>query len=92
MGIVAAVLRSFYSLFVLLVIIRVILSWIRPVVYSSDNVIIRFIYAVTEPVLAPIRALLEKIGFFRNLPLDFSPVIAILLLQIIFSFIITLIS
>ncbi|MCH7786012.1 MAG: YggT family protein [Chloroflexi bacterium] len=58
---------------------RVILSWIN---VSPSNPISIFIFQVTEPILAPIRRLLPKMG-----TLDLSPMIAILLITVIKSFI-----
>jgi len=69
-----------------LLISRVILSWIAP--YGSTNRIIRYIYEMTEPVLALCRRIFpigNKIG------LDFSPVIAIILLEILEMLVIKLI-
>lgn len=64
------------NLYELVIIARVILSWVNADPY---NPIVRFIYNITEPVLAPIRQLLptERIG------IDFSPFIVILLIQLI---------
>lgn len=59
---------------------RVILSWIN---VSPSNPISVIIHQVTEPILAPIRRLLPKMGM-----LDLSPMIAIILITIIRSFII----
>jgi YggT family protein len=59
-----ALLIDAYSLVVLS---SVILSWIR---LSEDNPFVRFIQALTEPVLAPIRRVLPDLGGF-----DFSPMI-----------------
>jgi YggT family protein len=59
----------------LLIIARVILSWIR---IGYENPIVRFIYEITEPILAPIRKLMPG-----NIMIDFSPLIAILILQLI---------
>ena len=58
---------------------RVILSWIN---VSPSNPISMFIFQVTEPILAPIRRILPKMG-----TLDLSPMIAILLITVIKSFI-----
>jgi|AntDeeMinimDraft_5_1070356.scaffolds.fasta_scaffold74445_1 YggT family protein len=72
-----------------LIIGRIILSWIKP--NPQDQRLrkaIRFIYQVTEPILAPIRRLLPtgKIG------IDFSPFIAVLALGIIRNFLIQILS
>jgi YggT family protein len=64
------------NLYELVIFARVILSWVNADPY---NPIVRFIYNITEPVLAPIRQLLptERIG------IDFSPFIVILIIQLI---------
>ena len=64
----------------LLFIVRAILSWFPTVDLGG---IMDFIYSVTEPVLAPIRSVLHSIPFFRNFPLDFSVLIAFLLIDVI---------
>ena len=62
-----------------LIIARIILSWVPHNAYSP---IFRFIYEITEPVLAPFRKLLP-----RNTMMDFSPIIAVLVLQLVESLI-----
>ena len=57
-----------------LLLVSVLVSWL-PV--SRDNPIIRFIYSVTEPMLAPLRRV-SCIG-----GLDFSPMLALLLLDLV---------
>ena len=52
---------------------RVLLSWIDPMGNMRITQIIR---DVTEPLLAPIRSLMPGMAMF-----DFSPIIALLLLQ-----------
>jgi len=64
------------------ILIRVLLSWVNPDPY---NMIVQFLYKVTEPVLYPLRKLLPtnfKIG------IDISPVIAILLIIFLKSFLV----
>lgn len=67
-----------------LLLARVILSWI-PI--GTDNVIIRFIYQVTEPILAPIRKIVDRSAVGSNMMIDFSPLIAFLILSLIRTFI-----
>ncbi|MCL0044325.1 YggT family protein [Dehalococcoidia bacterium] len=55
---------------------RVILSWFPQA--SSSNPLVQFIYAMTEPVLRPIRRFVPKFGM-----LDVSPMIALILIIII---------
>jgi YggT family protein len=58
-----------------LILARVIISWVSP---GSGSAIATFVYSATEPILAPIRSLMPSAAGF-----DFSPMIAILILQVI---------
>ena len=60
--------------------LRAVLSWF-PI--RDDNPILTFVHAVTEPIVAPIRALFDRMGWFRNLPIDISFLVAYLLLSLI---------
>ncbi|NLM04206.1 MAG: YggT family protein [Clostridiales bacterium] len=70
----------------ILILARVVLSWTNPNPYSS---IVRFIYGVTEPILAPIRNLIYRLGY--NGMIDFSPILAIFLINILFDIIIRMV-
>lgn len=73
--------------------LRVILTWIMPAHRRGYNSFIQIVYAITEPILGPIRRLLDKSSMMNNLPIDFSPWIAMILLQsVIRSFFIYLIT
>ena len=54
-----------------LIIIRALLSWVNPDPY---NVIVQFIYMVTEPLLAPFRRLIPA----YSIGIDLSPIFALL--------------
>ena len=60
----------------ILIIARALLSWV-PNLIDPRGPIAEFLYTTTEPILAPIRSLMPR------MMLDFSPLIAILLLQLI---------
>jgi len=62
---------------ILVIILRMILSWF---VHGNENALNNFLIQCTEPILKPIGRLLPGTG-----PLDFSPMIAILLLELIRS-------
>lgn len=64
----------------LCMLIRALLSWF-PI--RDDNPILRFVCMVTEPLIAPIRALFDRMGWFRNFPLDISFLVAFLLLSFV---------
>jgi YggT family protein len=59
------------------ILVRVVLTWF-PV--DPSNPIIRVLFEVTEPVLAPFRRVIPKIGMF-----DLSPIAAMLVIQVILS-------
>jgi YggT family protein len=59
----------------LLLIVRVALSWFSPI---PTNELTRWVYRLTEPVLAPVRALLPSLG-----GLDFSPMLALIAIQVL---------
>jgi YggT family protein len=59
----------------LAILFRVLMSWVDPLGNMRITQILR---DLTEPMLAPIRSLLPGMGMF-----DFSPIIAMLILQAI---------
>jgi len=63
------------------VIVSALLSWVNPDPY---NPIVRFLYSVTEPVFRPIRRLIG----YRLGPIDISPIIVILAIIFIQSFLV----
>ena len=78
---VAIILHYVLTFYMWIVIARAILSWVNPDPY---NPIVRFIHNVTEPVLYWVR---------RRLPvslggIDFSPVLVILAIYFIRSFVV----
>jgi len=68
-AIFVAVANLAFGLFDILIILRVIASW---VVAVRDVWIFRFAYAVTEPLLIPFRNWLYRYEFVRRCPLDLS--------------------
>ena len=62
------------------VLARVIISWV-PV--QKENKLVTFLYQVTEPILAPIRSMVERSSFGKNMMFDVSPIIAFLLIGLI---------
>jgi len=65
-----------------LLVIRIILSWVGADRY---NEIVQIVYRVTDPVLAPLRRLPLRIGM-----MDFSPIVAFIILSVIKSFIVNI--
>lgn len=71
--------RYLVDLLELAIFITVIISWL-PV--KKDNRFIKLLYQITEPIMSPIRSLLQKSEFTKNLMMDFSPIVALLLLEL----------
>lgn len=70
-----------------LVIIRVLVSWVRPNVRDKLVLrLLRLLYNLTEPILSPFRRLVPA-----NYGVDFSPIIALLAMSILERIIISLI-
>ncbi len=76
----ATVLDMVLSLYMWLIIIRALLSWVNPDPY---NPIVRFLYGITEPVLARIRRFIPPLG-----GIDLSPLVAILAIVFLKQFLI----
>jgi YggT family protein len=66
------------QLYVLILFIRAILSWFPPSYNSPLNGVRRFVFVVTEPVLAPFRRLIPPVG-----GLDISFIVAFFVVEII---------
>jgi YggT family protein len=76
MIILAQIIHRIIQLFVLVVLIQAILSYF----VDPYNPVRRFLDRVVNPFLAPIRRVVPLVGMF-----DFSPLILIILLQILDS-------
>jgi len=59
--------------YMIIIFARAVISWVNPDPY---NQIVIFLYRVTEPVLEPVRRILPM----RNLGIDFSPFIVVLII------------
>lgn len=70
---IAKVLGTVLNIYMWVIIIRALLSWVNPDPY---NPIVQFLQRITEPVLRPLRRLVPvwKLG------IDLSPLIAILII------------
>ena len=78
---VAKIADTLLEIYKWVIIISALISWVNPDPY---NPIVRFLYSVTEPVFRPIRRLIgHRLG-----PIDISPIIVILAIIFIQSFLI----
>ena len=65
-----------FQIYIFIVIARALVSWVNPDPY---NPIVRFLYNVTEPVLARLRRILPlQLGGF-----DLSPIVLLVLLSVV---------
>ena len=77
---VAQLLNIAITLYIWVVIIRALLSWVNPDPY---NPIVRFLQSITDPVLFRIRSFLPSMA-----GIDLSPVVLILALYFIKAFLV----
>jgi YggT family protein len=61
---------------------RVVISWFPVAPGSAFASVYSFLYAITEPVLGPIRRIIPPMGV-GGMGMDFSPIIVILVLTVL---------
>lgn len=76
-----ASVRLILSAWYLLFIISAVLSWLPDI----DNAFTDFVFSVTEPVLAPIRDLFDRLDVSSALPIDLSFLVVMILLSIVLN-------
>jgi YggT family protein len=75
MGFIITFIDFLFTALSMAILARVLLSWVDP---QGGNRITQVLHEMTEPILGPIRSIMPSIGMF-----DFSPIIAILLLNVL---------
>ena len=75
MGFLWTFLRFFLAALEVLILARVLMSWLNP---RFEGPVARLLYQTTEPILAPIRRILPSTGM-----IDFSPIVAFLLIGLL---------
>ncbi len=76
------------TVFTWMIIIRAVLSFIRPSGYNRlYQDVVGTLDVLTEPLVAPIRRVVPTVGMF-----DFSPLIALLLLQVVGNLVVQLLA
>ncbi len=71
----AVFLRFFVIALWLVVLGRVLVSWVDP---QFGNPVSRFLFETTEPLLAPVRKVMPQTGMF-----DFAPLVLLLVLGVL---------
>ena len=79
-GSIASFVNVFITVYILLILVYVLSSWIRLPYNPWLNRVQRFLYDVCEPYLRLFRRVLPPLG-----PIDLSPVVAIVVLYLIQS-------
>lgn len=87
-SIVVGTAQALLSILELCMLIRAILSWFP---LKDDNPILLFVTMVTEPIVMPVRALFEKMGWFQDMPIDISFFVAYILLSVISTLLVLLV-
>ena len=78
---IATILHTVLEIYMWVIIIRALISFVNPDPY---NPIVQFLQRVTDPVLYQIR---KRLGM-GNMGIDFSPIIAILLIVLLQKFVV----
>ena len=76
MDIFIYIVRLLCNVLTILILIRVIVSWYSP---RPTNILVVILHRLTEPLLAPLRRIIPRVGRF-----DFTPLVAIILIQLIY--------
>lgn len=87
-NILVSALSIFYDILTFAILVRCIISWL-PI--SRDNFFVKIIYALTEPMLGPVRRLIDKSPLGGGMMVDFSPVIAYFILNFVYVLLIKII-
>jgi len=69
-------IRILCQVLTIAIFLRAILSWFSP---RPTNILAVILYRVTEPLLAPLRRIIPRVGM-----LDFTPLVVIIILQLIY--------
>ena len=81
MSTVINIISWLFQIYEFQILIRVLLSWINVNPYrpTIDHPLVRLLYRITDPVLEPLRRIIPPIGG----AVDITPVVALLLLEIV---------
>jgi len=79
---VATILNSLLTLYFWILLIAAVLSWVNP---DPNNPIVRFLRAVTDPLLYRVR---RALPFLYTSGIDFSPLLVMLAIQFVKIFVV----
>jgi len=78
------IVNVMFEVYSFLIIAQVLMSWIP---HDRYHPVFRFIEEITEPVLTPFRRLIPSVG-----GIDFSPIIALMALELVRRIILSLLA
>ncbi len=73
-------IEVFFRLLYFLIFIRILLSWLPGLNQSAVG---HLLYQLTEPILGPVRQMVDRSPIGGGMMLDFSPIIALFLMNIV---------
>lgn len=79
------IVQTIFKVYYIMIVIRVVMSWIP---HNPMNPVFRFIRETTDLVINPIRRILSRFIGQYPMGIDFSPLIALILIQLLESIII----
>jgi len=86
---IIAIISTLFRAYAFLILVRVVLSWVSPDPYREPfHSIVGVLHRLTEPVLRPLRRIVPPVGG----TVDVSPVVALLLLELVRSLVVSLLK
>ena len=73
----ANIIDKTFLVLTIAIVVRALITWV-PNLVDPRGPIAEFLYTITEPILAPIRSVMPRLGM-----IDLTPMIAIILLQVV---------
>ncbi len=87
--IIETTLYIFIQILSYAVLIRCIFSWLP---MGRNNGFYKLLYAVTEPILAPVRKMIARSPIGGGMPIDFSPVLTFFIIEAIYTVIVNILN
>ena len=79
MAFFALTVSAYISIIYFALMMRVIMGMFT----GGSGLLASFVYAVTEPILLPIRRKLDKMELFQDIPIDLSVLVAMIVLMLV---------
>ena len=80
--VLSGTVNAFFSIFMLLLLARVLIGFFSD---EEESKAYFFCYAITEPVVSPVRSLLARIPILEESPIDFSFMATCLIISLVQS-------